>query len=65
MNCPMCLGKLWLLDESGDYFRCSECKGTGEKNAESRIIDFESARALRNMRRRVPVGQDDPNPDAA
>lgn len=64
MNCPLCLGQLWLSDERGDYFRCVECNGTGEKNARARIIDFESARRLRDNRRRDEMGKDDKGPDA-
>lgn len=65
MNCQLCLGKLWLLDASGDYFRCGECNGTGEKYARARVIDFESARRVRDNRRRRKVDTDDKGPDAA
>lgn len=46
MNCLVCLGRLWLQDETGDYFRCGECNGTGEgkKNGYDVVIDLDNYR---------------------
>ena len=48
MNCPACLGKLWLEDHKGDWFKCLNCNATGEANrAIARIYSLSDARAAR------------------
>ena len=66
MNCPSCLGRLWLQDVNGDFFKCALCQATGEpKNELASVIDIATARNLRNSRRAKKVVQDNPDGDAA
>ena len=61
MNCPLCLGKLWLQDEVGEYFRCGECYGTGDKKGGryGMVIDLERYRRERRTRVDVPPSTGD------
>jgi|688.fasta_scaffold26571_3 hypothetical protein len=61
MNCLVCLGRLWLQDEKGDYFRCGECNATGERkeNGRKMVIDLERYRRERRTRVDVPPSTGD------
>ena len=64
MNCLTCMGALWLKDEKGDFFKCLDCNGTGDRreNGRANIIDIRVARSRRDDTRAAKVvsnGNDD------
>lgn len=67
MNCLTCMGALWLKDHEGNFFKCLDCNGTGDrrKNGRANVIDIRVARSLRDDRRAAKVGSDDTGDDAA
>lgn len=70
MNCPACMGRLWLEDYNGDFFRCLACNGTGnmterEKHGSAVVLDFDAARRLRDSKNTPPMVPHHPDGDAA
>ena len=66
VNCPHCLGRLWIQDADGDFFRCENCLGTGEyANKMDTVVDISVAHSIRSRRRRPKVDKDDTGGDAA
>jgi len=66
MNCPSCLGRLWIEDMDGDFFRCEECNGTGDQKREmATVTDIRTARDLRDRRRVAKMVPDGSGNDAA
>lgn len=70
MNCPSCLGRLWLRDWQGEFFKCLDCNGTGEIRKEVKhelapVVDLAAARRLRDRRRLKAVGPKPTGNDAA
>lgn len=53
MNCLTCMGALWLKDHEGNFFKCRDCNGTGDRreNGRAAVIDIRIARSRRDDRR--------------
>ena len=53
MNCLTCMGALWLKDHEGNFFKCRDCNGTGDRreNGRAAAIDIRIARSRRDDRR--------------
>lgn len=52
MNCLTCMGALWLKDHEGNFFKCRDCNGTGDRreNGRADVIDIWVARSRRDNR---------------
>lgn len=52
MNCLTCMGALWLKDHEGNFFKCRDCNGTGDRreNGRATVIDIRVARSRRDDR---------------
>jgi hypothetical protein len=66
MNCLACLGRLWIQDVNGDFFKCLTCNATGEHTDDmATIADIATARRLRDVRNSKKMVFNDPDGDAA
>lgn len=67
MNCLTCMGALWLQDDQGNFFKCRDCNGTGDRrpNGRAAVIDIRAARDLRDRRRAAEMVSDGDGDNAA